>query len=104
VDLLRTRRPEALTLDDADGPSELPDPGRSVEQTAHDAWDAETIERLLTELPPFYREVLILRHQEGMDYSGMAEALGLPEGTVKNRLFRARDMLRKKLSAAGYAA
>jgi DNA-directed RNA polymerase specialized sigma24 family protein len=39
-----------------------------------------------------------------MDYSGMAEALGLPEGTVKNRLFRARDMLRKKLSAAGYAA
>jgi RNA polymerase sigma-70 factor (ECF subfamily) len=58
----------------------------------------------MEQIPPLYREVLVLRHQEGMDYSAMAEALGLPEGTVKNRLFRAREMLRRKLETAGYAA
>jgi RNA polymerase sigma-70 factor (ECF subfamily) len=75
-----------------------------VEQAAHDAVDAESIMKLIGGLPPLYREVLVLRHQEGMDYSGMADSLGLPEGTVKNRLFRAREMLRKKMEAVGYAA
>jgi RNA polymerase sigma-70 factor (ECF subfamily) len=104
VDFLRAKKPETLSLDDADELLGLPDRGRSVEQTTHDAAEAESIEKLMAELPPLYREVLVLRHQEGMDYSGMADALGRPEGTVKNRLFRARDMLRKKLEAAGYAA
>lgn len=42
-----------------------------------------------------------MRHGEDLDYRAIAEVLGLPEGTVKIRLFRARDMLRSKLEALG---
>lgn len=45
-------------------------------------------------------QVLVLRELEGMSYSEIAEALGVPRGTVESRLFRARQELKKQL--AGY--
>lgn len=103
VDFLRSRKP-ALSLEDEAGPLYLPDPGQSVERAVQAVLDQETMERLAAELPPLYREVLVLRHGEGMDYSALAEVLQIPEGTVKVRLFRARDLLRRKLAALGYGA
>jgi RNA polymerase sigma-70 factor, ECF subfamily len=50
-------------------------------------------------LPPDFREVLVLSDMEGMRYAEIAEALQLPIGTVKSRLFRAR----RQLQAALYA-
>jgi RNA polymerase sigma-70 factor (ECF subfamily) len=46
-----------------------------------------------------YRAVLIMRDVEGFDYQQMAEVLGLPLGTLKSRLFRARLALRDELKA-----
>ncbi len=44
-----------------------------------------------------YRAVLVMRDIEGFDYQQMAEILGLPLGTLKSRLFRARLALRDEL-------
>jgi RNA polymerase sigma-70 factor (ECF subfamily) len=46
-----------------------------------------------------HREVLVLREFEGMSYDEMAEAIGLPRGTVESRLHRARAELKEKLKA-----
>jgi RNA polymerase sigma-70 factor (ECF subfamily) len=46
-----------------------------------------------------YRAVLIMRDVEGFDYQQMADVLGLPLGTLKSRLFRARIALRDELRA-----
>jgi RNA polymerase sigma factor (sigma-70 family) len=54
------------------------------------------VERLIAALPPLYREVLLLRHLQDMSVADVAAALALPEGTVKIRLFRAREMMRQK--------
>ena len=45
------------------------------------------------------RAVLIMRDVEGFDYQQMADVLGLPLGTLKSRLFRARLALRDELRA-----
>ena len=55
------------------------------------------IEDALRELPDGYREVLLLRHQGERRYDEIARITGLPIGTVKNRIFRAREMLRRAL-------
>lgn len=48
-------------------------------------------------LPPKYRQVILMRHQEEMEYQEIARALKLPLGTVKAHIFRAREMLYKYL-------
>ncbi len=48
-------------------------------------------------LPPDFREVLVLSDMEGMSYGEIAEALHIPVGTVKSRLFRARRQLQTAL-------
>jgi RNA polymerase sigma-70 factor (ECF subfamily) len=102
LDHLRARRPAALSLDDPDGAPDPADPGPDAEAAAGAALDAELIERLLSALPPLYREPLVLRHKEEMDIPEIARVLSLPEGTVKVRLFRGRDMLKRKLEACGF--
>ncbi len=51
----------------------------------------------LGRLDPDYRAVLVMRDIEGFDYQQMADALSLPLGTLKSRLFRARLALRDEL-------
>jgi RNA polymerase sigma-70 factor (ECF subfamily) len=51
----------------------------------------------LGRLDPEYRAVLVMRDIEGFDYQQMADVLGLPLGTLKSRLFRARLALRDEL-------
>lgn len=55
------------------------------------------MEAALREMPGSYREVLLLRFQGEMRYDEIAAVTRLPLGTVKNRIFRAREMLRKAL-------
>lgn len=102
LDHLRARKPASLTLDDPENPLEPADPGPDAEEAAGAALDAELIDRLLAALPPLYREPMLLRHKEEMDLHEIARALSLPEGTVKIRLFRGRDMLKTKLEALGF--
>ncbi len=52
--------------------------------------------RLVDTLPPQYKTVLMLYHKDEMNYAEIAEITGMPEGTVKNYLFRARNLLKEK--------
>jgi len=52
---------------------------------------------MIEKLPPQYKIVLTLYHLEDMNYAEIGEATGMPEGTVKNYLFRARQLLKEKV-------
>jgi RNA polymerase sigma-70 factor (ECF subfamily) len=51
----------------------------------------------IQELSPDHREVIVLREINGLSYEEMAEALGVPRGTIESRLFRARRQLQERL-------
>jgi RNA polymerase sigma-70 factor (ECF subfamily) len=57
----------------------------------------ELVQKALAKLSESYRTVLILREIEGLSYDELAEVLGLSPGTVKSRLARARQSLRRAL-------
>ena len=59
------------------------------------------IEDAVCQLPPAYRELIVLRHSHDLSYDEIAEVTGLPLGTVKNRIFRAREAMRELLIARG---
>ena len=56
----------------------------------------EAVRKAVLTLPAKYREAMILFYFHDMDISAAAQSLGLPEGTVKARLARGREMLRQK--------
>jgi RNA polymerase sigma-70 factor, ECF subfamily len=65
-----------------------------------DARDRQAlIQEHLSHLPAKYRIVLILRHLQDMSYEEMAEILTMPIGTIKTHLFRARNLLKKRLQS-----
>ena len=51
----------------------------------------------IEELPPIYQTLITLFHHESMTYEELSQITGLPEGTVKSSLFRARKMLKENL-------
>ena len=59
------------------------------------------IEAVVKCLPPAYRDLIVLRHSRDLSYEEIATVTGLPLGTVKNRLFRAREMMRGLLVERG---
>ena len=56
------------------------------------------LERALSSLPEILRTVFVLREVEGMSVADVAATLGIAEGTVKTRAFRAREVLRERIS------
>ncbi len=60
--------------------------------------DAELIREAMDELPAEFREILVLRHQEGLSYKEIANIARIPLGTVMSRLARARDKLKEYLA------
>jgi RNA polymerase sigma factor (sigma-70 family) len=61
--------------------------------------DCQLLNQALDELPPEFREVLVLLELEGLSYKEIAEVMGIPIGTVMSRLARARHRLRESLSS-----
>jgi RNA polymerase sigma-70 factor, ECF subfamily len=78
---------------------EVPEPQdpRALDGGLQQRSEEADLHRAVNTLPPKYREVLLLYYFQEMDVPATASSLSLPEGTVKARLFRARDMLRAKL-------
>ena len=60
--------------------------------------DVRSIERALREVPDRFRELLVLRELEGQSYRELADAMGVPIGSVMSGLSRARQALRKALN------
>jgi RNA polymerase sigma-70 factor (ECF subfamily) len=57
----------------------------------------ETLERAIHALPDDLRTAIILRELDGMSYEEIAETMDCPVGTVRSRIFRARDAIGKKI-------
>ena len=77
--------------------SKAPTPEQETERGERRA----EIEEVVAQLPPAYRELIVLRHSHDLSYDEIAEVTGLPLGTVKNRIFRAREAMRELLVARG---
>jgi RNA polymerase sigma-70 factor, ECF subfamily len=76
----------------------LADPGPSVEDRLEQADLSGLLQRQMDQLPADHRAVLVLVDLQDFDYEEAAAALGVPVGTVKSRLARARTQLRKRLA------
>jgi len=106
VDHLRRNSisPQSIETESADGTyqiqfeSPVPSPEKDREQSE---WRAE-IKAVIGLLPPAYRELILLRHSQDLSYDEIAGVTGLPLGTVKNRLFRAREMMRDIFVQRGF--
>jgi RNA polymerase sigma-70 factor, ECF subfamily len=76
----------------------LPDPGPSPFELALDRETRQLIEDALLEVNPKFRAALVLREIEGLSYEEIAEILDISLGTVKSRILRGRDALKKHLA------
>lgn len=96
IDAIRKKRVETLPLDE-----EI--------KTNHEDVSAEKaflqeemqrdIEKAIAALPPDYRMVILLYHHHGQSYQQIAEGMEIPMSMVKNRLFRARKILKESLKS-----
>lgn len=101
IDFIRAKKPAMVSIHDDENPIDMEEPGQPLEGALDSVLQQAFLDKLLAALPHLYREALVLRHKEGLDLKEIAQVLQIPEGTVKIRLFRARDMLRQKLAASG---
>lgn len=60
---------------------------------------SELLKEKINLLPPIYKTILTLYHLDEQNYAEIGSIMNLPEGTVKSYLFRARKLLREKLTA-----
>lgn len=86
--------------------SEIPDEDRftqrfvnheSPERVMEEVDLDEYVLKLVDDLPTQYKVILTLFHVDGLNYSEICDVTKLPEGTVKNYLFRARNLLKEKV-------
>ena len=95
---------QSLETESPDGTYELqlespnPSPEKDRERSE---WRVE-INNVVKCLPTAYRELILLRHSQDLSYDEIAVVTGLPLGTVKNRLFRAREMMREIFVERGF--
>ena len=80
--------------------AEIPDPASLPDELLARSEIRASVRAAVESLPPPYRIVLVLRDMEHLPTSEVAQALSLPETTVKMRLHRARLMVRRSLEAA----
>jgi RNA polymerase sigma-70 factor (ECF subfamily) len=78
---------------------EAPDPKAGPEELTLGAELRASLERALATLPPEQRAAVVLADVQGLSYEDVAGVLGCSVGTVKSRIFRARERLRAYLQA-----
>lgn len=100
IDFIRSRakkRTVSMTWTDEEGGDagelEIPDETWSPETQLERRMTRESVQRGLDSLSPQYREILLLREINGLSYEEIGRVLGIEEGTVKSRIFRARKKL-----------
>ena len=105
IDYLRKKRISALSLDheietkNGTVGIEVPDYSYHPERELERKEQRFNIEEAIAALPDKYREVIIYRHKDDKSYEEIADLLNIPVGTVKARIFRARELLKKRLKS-----
>lgn len=105
IDHMRRQRPDTTPIQTrADGNDVHEIPLESQSPSPQESLQRKRLRREIVacvkSLPPAYRELIILRHFNFRSYEEIAKITGLPLGTVKNRIFRARRMLMEQLQDA----
>src|SRR6266498_2143724 len=105
IDHLRKRRPRTVPLEIADPESRTGVSTIEHESAGLDPYGelrnverGEAISKAIAELPLEFRELITLRHFGGLSYEEIARLKNMPLGTVKNKLFRARVVLKERLA------
>jgi len=103
IDYLRKKKLSTLSIDepvqgkDGDMQMELTDEAASTDREVIEKQRRKMVRDAVEALPEKYRLVVRMRHMQEMSYEEIAEELGLPLGTVKAHIFRARELLNKHL-------
>lgn len=110
IDFLRRRRPDTTPLEATVrqavsnvGPGPWPPTPLDPEGEAARGEIAEVLETALSRLRPEYRRVVVLRYQEDLNHEEISEITGLPVGTVKSHLHRARAEMAAHLAELGWS-
>jgi RNA polymerase sigma-70 factor (ECF subfamily) len=98
----RVRRRNWFSLDAlqevlSDSTMQLADPTEGQDIALQRGQLQQSVGRAIAAVPEKYRIALVLRDIEGLAYEEIAEVLGIPGGTVRSRINRARGMLKRKL-------
>jgi RNA polymerase sigma-70 factor (ECF subfamily) len=94
--MAKNRPANVTSTEGVDGPLELPeltDPAPSAEQIMIARADQGAVRAAIAALPQAFREAIVMREINGLSYREIADASGIPIGTVMSRLARARMML-----------
>ena len=107
LDYIRKRKPLTTSLDtsgeDAEGYDVADTSDKSnPEKKALEAERKEILRRCIDKLSEEHREVIILRHVNDYSYEQISKTLSLEVGTVKSRISRAREALKKNLEKENY--
>jgi RNA polymerase sigma-70 factor (ECF subfamily) len=96
---------QSLETENTDGTYQIqiecPNPSPEQDRERSE-WRTE-IDQVVRRLPDAYKQLILLRHSQDLSYDEIAEITRLPLGTVKNRLFRAREMMRDILIDRGFS-
>jgi RNA polymerase sigma-70 factor (ECF subfamily) len=104
IDQIRRRRLKLVPIhrqeegDEEGRDWDLPGPERGPYRHLRNRERGEAIQQAIDGLPWEYRELIVLRHYGELSYEEIAGVKGMPLGTVKNKLFRGRQMLKEKLA------
>ncbi|MCH8928351.1 MAG: sigma-70 family RNA polymerase sigma factor [Candidatus Marinimicrobia bacterium] len=104
IDHLRKRKLKTTSIDapiqteNGSLSQDLPDNSYNPERDSLRNELFSSINSIIEELPEKYRVVINLRHKEDNSYEEIAQALNIPIGTVKARIFRAREILKKSIT------
>ena len=107
LDYIRKRKPPSSSLDTSGDEGEgfdVPDTSESSnpEKSVLQAEKSEILKRSIEKLSEEHREIIILRHVNDYSYEQIAKQLDLEVGTVKSRISRAREALKKILLKENY--
>lgn len=102
IDFWRKKKIDAFSIDQQQKESyelypQIPTNEPSVVKKYELSELKERIELALEKIPSSFRELFIWRHINGFSYEEMAEIKSLPIGTIKNKVFQAKELIRKQL-------
>ena len=100
IDFLRREKRHGNTVELAERP-EISGEENRPEEIVEQQGDREAVAAAMQELTPEYREILLLRYMQELDYDEIAAVLAVPTGTVKSRLNRAKAQLKEILLRQG---
>lgn len=103
IDTIRKRRLKLVSInrDKGDGEGgtwDLPGDGPTPYQSARNVERGNAIHRAIDQLPWEYKELITMRHYGELSYDDIATIKEMPLGTVKNKLFRGRQLLKEQLA------